>query len=65
MVNGFVEAAEFLSTHPLIKYVGIEVKSSNKQYQEFARDILETIKELNTTHRTKHLKFNTEFVPKR
>lgn len=63
-VNGFVEAAEFLSTHPTIKYAGIEVKSSNKQYQEFTKDILETIKTLNSTHRTKHLKFNTEFVPK-
>lgn len=63
-VNGFVEAAEFLSKNPSIDYEGIEVKSNNIKYQQFTRDILETIKTLNSTHRTKHLKFNTEFVPK-
>lgn len=62
-VNGFVEAAEFLSKNPSIDYEGIEVKSNNIKYQQFARDILNTIKELNASHKTKHLKFNTEFVP--
>lgn len=61
-VNGFVEAAEFLADKES-KYKGIAVRSNNKQYKEFTKDILDTIKELNTAHRTKTLKFNTEFVP--
>ena len=61
-VNGFVEAAEFLADKDS-KYKGIAVRSNNKQYKEFTKDILDTIKEVNTSHRTKTLKFNTEFVP--
>ncbi len=53
-INGFVEAAEFL---------GIPIDPNNGDYQSFAKDILETIKNLNTAARTEHCKFNTEFVP--
>ncbi len=53
-INGFVEGAEFLN---------IKIDSNDKQYQQYAKDILETIKKLNTEERTEHCKFNTEFVP--
>lgn len=53
-INGFVEGAEFL---------GIKVDPNNKDYQQYAVDILETIKDLNTAARTRDCKFNTEFVP--
>lgn len=53
-INGFVEGAEFL---------GIPIDYRNNQYQQYAKDILETIKELNTKNRTKRAKFNTEMVP--
>lgn len=53
-INGFVEGAEFL---------GITVDPDNIEYQKYAEEILETIKELNLKNRTKHCKFNTEFVP--
>lgn len=53
-INGFVEGAEFL---------GIPIDADNKQYQQYAIDILETIKDLNAAARTPHCKFNTEFVP--
>lgn len=53
-INGFVEGAEFL---------GIPVDANNTDYQQYAKDILETIKELNIAARTPHCKFNTEFVP--
>lgn len=53
-INGFVEAAEFL---------GIPIDPRNGDYQTFAKDVLETIKNLNTAARTEHCKFNTEFVP--
>lgn len=53
-INGFVEGAEFLE---------IPIDYRNTQYQQYAKDILETIKELNTKNRTKRAKFNTEFVP--
>lgn len=53
-VNGFVEGAEFL---------GIKIDADNPEYQEYAADILGTIKELNVEARTEHCKFNTEFVP--
>ena len=53
-INGFVEGAEFL---------GIKVDPDNPEYQQYAKDILETIKELNIAARTPKCKFNTEFVP--
>lgn len=53
-INGFVEGAEFL---------GITVDPDNIEYQKYAEEILETIKELNIKARTEHCKFNTEFVP--
>ena len=53
-INGFVEGAEFL---------GIAIDPDNEQYQQYAADILETIKDLNTKARTRDCKFNTEFVP--
>ena len=60
--NGFIEGAEFLSTVDS-PYNGIKVKSNNEQYKQYTKDILLTIKELNTRDRTKHLRFNTEQVP--
>ena len=53
-INGFVEGAE---------YLGIAIDPDNEQYQQYAADILETIKDLNTKARTRSCKFNTEFVP--
>ena len=53
-VNGFVEGAEFL---------GITIDADNEEYQQYAKDILGTIKDLNLAARTEHCKFNTEFVP--
>ena len=53
-INGFVEGAEFL---------GIEIHPDNIEYQQYAKDILETIKDLNIAARTSKCKFNTEFVP--
>lgn len=53
-INGFVEGAEFL---------GIKIDADDEEYQQYAVDILETIKRLNLEAREKHCKFNTEFVP--
>lgn len=53
-INGFVEGAE---------YLGIPIDANNEEYQTYARDILETIKDLNIAARTDKCKFNTEFVP--
>lgn len=53
-INGFVEGAE---------YLGIAIDPDNLAYQQYAADILETIKDLNTKARTRSCKFNTEFVP--
>ena len=53
-INGFVEGAEFL---------GIKINADDARYQQYAVDILETIKRLNLEARDKHCKFNTEFVP--
>ena len=61
-VNGFVEAAEFLKTVDST-YNGIEVSPYNEQYKQLAKDILGTIKKINTRDRTKKVRFNTEFVP--
>lgn len=53
-INGFVEGAEFL---------GITIHPDEPKYQQYAKDILNTIKDLNVAARTAHCKFNTEFVP--
>lgn len=53
-VNGFVEGAE---------YLGIDIDADSEGYQLYAKDILETIKNLNIAARTDRCKFNTEFVP--
>lgn len=53
-INGFVEGAEFL---------GIDVNPYEDEYKEYAKNILETIKQLNAIDRTSQCKFNTEFVP--
>ena len=53
-INGFVEGAEFL---------GIPIDANNVDYQQYAKDILETIKNLNVQAKTNKCKFNTEFVP--
>lgn len=62
--NGFVEAAEFLGMQNDTVYNGIRVKHDNKQYQQLAKDILGTIKDLNTKDKAEHCKFNTEMIPK-
>ena len=53
-INGFVEGAE---------YLGIPVDADSSEYQLYAKNILETIKNLNIAARTDRCKFNTEFVP--
>lgn len=53
-INGFVEGAE---------YLGIKIDPDDEKYQQYAVDILETIKALNMKNRTRDCKFNTEFVP--
>lgn len=53
-INGFVEGAE---------YLGIPIDADSSRYQLYAKDILETIKNLNIAARTDKCKFNTEFVP--
>lgn len=53
-INGFVEGAE---------YLGIKIHPDAIEYQQYAKDILETIKDLNLADRTEKCKFNTEFVP--
>ena len=53
-INGFVEGAE---------YLGIPIDADSAEYQLYAKDILETIKNLNIAARTNKCKFNTEFVP--
>jgi len=53
-INGFVEGAE---------YLGIKIDPDDEKYQQYAVDILETIKALNIKNRTRDCKFNTEFVP--
>lgn len=53
-INGFVEGAE---------YLGIQINPNNQEYKDYAKDILETIKDLNLAARTPKCKFNTEFVP--
>ena len=53
-INGFVEGAE---------YLGIPIDADSTEYQLYAKDILETIKNINIAARTDKCKFNTEFVP--
>ena len=53
-INGFVEGAE---------YLGIPIDADSSEYQLYAKNILETIKNLNIAARTDRCKFNTEFVP--
>lgn len=52
--NGFIEAAEYLN---------IDTRPDNEGYKKFAKDVLETIKDINSEDRTNHCKFNTEQVP--
>lgn len=61
--NGFLEAAEFLGAHEGTKYTGLKIKANDLKYQEFAKDTLVTIKELNKRDRGKHTKYNTEMIP--
>ena len=61
--NGFLEGAEFLSLQNDTCYNGLKISSKNEQYKQYAKDVLETIKELNRAHRTERTKFNTEQVP--
>lgn len=53
-INGINEAAEFLGL----------TCSDNTEYQEFCNLITSTIMECNKKHKTKTIKFNTEFVPR-
>lgn len=53
-INGFVEGAEYLD---------IPIDANSEEYKLYAKDILETIKDLNIAARTDRCKFNTEFVP--
>ena len=62
-VNGFVEAAEFLSTCDVERYKDIKVDPNNDGYKQLAKDILGTIKTCNRRDREEHSMFNTEFVP--
>lgn len=65
-INGFLEGAEFLQTvedYVPEQYKNMLIQPDNEAYQQYAKDILGTIKELNINDRTEHLKFNTELVP--
>ena len=53
-INGFIEGAEFLKIKP---------DPRNKDYQQYAYDILNTIENANKAARDEHAKFNLEFVP--
>lgn len=53
-VNGFVEGAE---------YLGIKLDPRNVEYQNYAKDILGTIKKVNAEDRSEHARYNTECVP--
>ena len=64
--NGFIEGAEFLkSVEAYIpeQYQSMAIMPDNAAYKQYAKDILHTIKDLNTQDRTEHLRFNTEMVP--
>lgn len=64
--NGFIEGAEFLKTvNDFVPdcYKNMEIKPDNEAYKQYAKDILNTIKELNVADRSEHIKFNTEQVP--
>lgn len=61
-VNGFIEGAEFLADKDC-KYKGLQILPDSEQYKQFAKDVLETIKQVNIEDRTEHTKFNTEMVP--
>lgn len=64
--NGFIEGAEFLAQmndYVPDQYKNIKIEPDNEAYKQYAKDILNTIKELNTKDRTEHLRFNTEMVP--
>ena len=62
-VNGFVEAAEFLSTVDS-EYNGIKVDPDNAQYRKLSLDILGTIEKENRESRSVDgNKKNLEFVP--
>lgn len=63
MVNGFIEAAEYLKMSGNKDYIDIEIDPDNIKYKQLAKDILLTIKDLNVKDREEHVKFNTEFVP--
>ena len=54
-VNGITDAAEFF---------GIQI-NNNEDYQEFTKNILETINISNRKDRTRDCMYNCEFVPKR
>ena len=61
--NGFLEGFEFLQTVDDTIYSNGQVKHTDEKYKQFAKDILETIKDLNKEERTEHCKFNTEMIP--
>ena len=64
--NGFIEGAEFLKSveeYVPAQYQHLEIRPDNDAYKKYAYDILTTIKNLNTEHRTEHLKFNCEQTP--
>ena len=50
-VNGFIEGAEFLADKDC-KYKGLKTLPDSEQYKQFAKDVLETIKQVNIEDRT-------------
>ena len=50
-VNGFIEGAEFLADKDC-KYRGLKTLPDNEQYKQYAKDVLETIKQVNKEDRT-------------
>ena len=61
--NGFIEGAEFLSTHEGTEYFGLTTKPDDEKYKQYAKDLLVTIKELDKRDRTEHEMYNCEMVP--
>lgn len=60
-VNGFIEGAEFLADKDC-KYKGLETKPDNEQYKQYAKDVLETIKQVNKEDRISSSRYTYTFI---
>lgn len=58
-ITGFIEGAEFLASEG----VDISITPTDLGYQEYTKNILGTIMEMNKAAKTKTAMFNTEYIP--